>query len=349
MSDFPACAALGLDRRVLATLPADGVPTRVVAVHRGACIVLGDGPPRLATVAGRLRHGALNAAALPAVGDWVALDRRGGTVIQAIAERRGVIARVDPQTGGEQVLAAHVDVAFVVTSANRELNARRLERFVALVAAGGVEAIVLLNKIDLALDIEAALGAIRSVVGELVPVMPISALGKDGLEAVRAVLGPRRTAVLIGASGVGKSTLTNALLGSEHQATAAIRAADDRGRHTTVHRELFTLPDGGLLIDTPGLKLPRMTADAGAAPFDELAVLERECRFADCGHGSEPGCAVQAAIAEGRLDPGRLDAARHLEREAAWAETRSDPAARRAREREWRRAIRMELNEKDTW
>ncbi len=349
MSDFSACAALGLDRRVLATLPADGVPTRVVAVHRGACIVLGDGPPRLATVAGRLRHGALNAAALPAIGDWVALDRRGGTVIQAIAERRGVIARVDPQTGGEQVLAAHVDVAFVVTSANRELDARRLERFVALVAAGGVEASVLLNKIDLAVDIEAALGAIRSVVGGLVPVMPISALGGDGLEAVRAVLGPRRTAVLIGASGVGKSTLTNALLGSKHQATAAIRASDDRGRHTTVHRELFTLPDGGLLIDTPGLKLPRMTADAGAAPFDELAVLERECRFADCGHGSEPGCAVQTAIAEGRLDPGRLDAARHLEREAAWAETRSDPAARRAREREWRRAIRMELNETDTW
>ncbi len=349
MPAFPACPDLGLDRHVLATLPDGSTPVRVVAVHRGGYTVLGDGPPRLVSLAGRLRHDSLSPDELPAVGDWVALDQPGGVVIHALADRRGVVARTDPKTGRQQVLAANVDVAFIVTSANRDLNQRRLERFLALAATGGVESIVLLNKIDLAEDVEASLAAARRAVAGAAPVLPISALGNQGLDAVTSALGARRTAVLLGTSGVGKSTLINALLGTTRQATAEIRAVDDRGRHTTVHRELFTLPGGGLLIDTPGLKLPRMTADARAATIDELAALEPACRFADCRHENEPGCAVQAAIREGRLDPARLEAARHLEREAAWAGARADPAARKAREREWRRAIRIEQQEKDTW
>jgi ribosome biogenesis GTPase len=349
VSTFPACADLGFDRHVLAALPSQFTPARVAAVHRGGYTVLGDGPPRLVTLAGRLHHSSLSPSERPAVGDWIALDHPGGPVIQAIAPRRGVVARTDPQTGGQQIIATHVDVAFIVTSANRDLNERRLQRFVALASAGGVDPIVLLNKTDLAGDIDGALATARQAVSGTAPVLPISALAGDGLDTVTSALGARRTAVLLGTSGVGKSTLTNALLGSDRQATATIRTIDDRGRHTTVHRELFTLPDGGLLIDTPGLKLAHMTADAGAGSFDEIAALQLECRFVDCRHESEPGCAVQAAIADGRLDPTRLEAARQLEREAAWAEARSDPAARKAREREWRRMIRIENQEKDTW
>jgi ribosome biogenesis GTPase len=348
----PACADLGLDRQVLASLPDGSVPARVVAVHRGKYSVLGDGPPRLVTLSGRVRHSSPSPAEWPAVGDWIGLDHAGGSVINAVAPRRGTVARTDPGNGRRQVIAAHVDVAFIMTSANRDLNARRLERFVALATGGGVDPIVLLNKTDVADDVDAALAIARRAVGGVAPVLPISALARVGLDTVTSALGARRTAVLLGTSGVGKSTLTNALLGSDRQATAATRAIDDRGRHTTVHRELFTLPDGGLLIDTPGLKLPRMTTDAGDAGdagFDDIAALEQACRFADCGHGAEPGCAVQEAIAEGRLDPSRLHASQQLQREAAWAEARSDPAARRAREREWRRAIGIEQQDKDTW
>jgi ribosome biogenesis GTPase len=318
-------------------------------MHRGGYVVLGDGPPRLVTLSGRLRHELSSDGTRPAVGDWIALTEPGGVTIDAIAPRRGVIARTNPKTREEQVLAANVDIAFIVTSANRDLSQRRLERFIALAAAGGVEAIVLLNKIDVAVDLEAAMGAAREGAAGVAPVLPISALSGEGMDAVSSALGARRTAVLLGTSGVGKSTLTNALLGSDQQATAPIRAVDDRGRHTTVHRELFVLPDGGLLMDTPGLKLPRMTADAGAAPFDEIARLEQACRFSDCRHDGEPGCAVEAAIDDGRLDPARLHAAQQLEREAAWAQARADPAAQRRREREWVRKIRVEQPTKDTW
>jgi ribosome biogenesis GTPase len=343
------CADLGLDHRLRADLPDGLTPARVVAVHRGGYTVLGDGPPRLVTLAGRLRHGAQSPSERPAVGDWVALDRAGGMVIQSIAPRRGIVARTDPQTGNRQVIAAHVDTAFVVTSANRDLNQERLQRFVALATSGGVDPVVLLNKTDLAVDVDAALATVREAVGGTVPVLAISALAGVGLEAVTSALGARRTAVLLGTSGVGKSTLINALLGSSRQATATIRASDDRGRHTTVHRELFTLPDGGLLIDTPGLKLVHMPAEHDVGSGDEITALARDCRFVDCRHETEPDCAVQAAIADGRLNPARLAAARKMSSEAAWAEARSDPVDRRAREREWRRMIRVEQQDKDTW
>jgi ribosome biogenesis GTPase len=335
------CADLGLDRRVHAGLPDGLTPARVVAVHRGGYTVLGDGPPRLVTLAGRLRHNSHTPSERPAVGDWVALDQAGGLVIQTIAPRRGIVARTDPQTGRRQVIAAHVDIAFVVTSANRDLNPQRLQRFVALATSGGVDPIVLLNKTDLAVDVDAALATVRQAVGDTAPVLAISALAGAGLDAVTSALGARRTAVLLGTSGVGKSTLINALLGSSRQATATIRASDDRGRHTTVHRELFTLPDGGLLIDTPGLKLVHMPAEPDAGATDEIMALSRECRFVDCRHETEPDCAVQAAIADGRL-------ARKMTSEAAWAQTRSDPPAQRARGRDWRRAISAEQQEQDT-
>lgn len=314
---------------------------RVASGHRDMYTVVGCGEPRLVGVAGRLRHEGM----LPAVGDWVELDP-SLSVIRSVEPRVGVLERASPDTGEAQVLAANVDVAFVVTSPNRDLNARRLERFVALADAGGVPVVALLNKIDLTSDVEPALGEVRLAVGGGVPVLPVSARTGAGLEALGSWLPPKATAVLLGTSGVGKSTLTNALLGAEVQATAPIRAVDDRGRHTTVIRSLLELPSGAYLIDTPGLKLPRMTATATAASFDELDALEGQCRFADCTHVSEPGCAVLAALESGELSPARWDAAQRLEREARWAAERDDQRARKARGRAGSRLLREELRRK---
>ncbi|MGZ6675420.1 MAG: ribosome small subunit-dependent GTPase A, partial [Solirubrobacteraceae bacterium] len=238
--------------------------------------------------------------------------------VSARLPRQGVLARAG------QDLAANVDVAFVVTSANRDLNARRLERFVAVAAAGGCAPVLVLNKTDLVVDPEPSLAVLRAVAPG-VPVVATSAQRGDGVDALTAQLGRGRTGALIGSSGVGKSTLVNALLGSERQATALIRGHDDRGRHTTTTRALFALPhDAGMLVDTPGLRLPRMSADpAGvAAAFADVEELATGCRFSDCRHETEPGCAVRAAIAAGDLDPARLNHQRKLEGEQRWAAAR---------------------------
>jgi ribosome biogenesis GTPase len=270
----------------------------------------------------------------------VACRHRGLFTVTGVGDEPQLVRLSGPQTGRTEVLAANVDVVFVVTSPNRDLNARRLERFVALAVGGGCETVALLNKSDLVEDPGPALGAVRAAVGGDVPVAVCSALTGDGLDVVRSWLAPGRTIALLGTSGVGKSTLANALLGADVQATAPIRAVDDRGRHTTVRRELFELPGGALLIDTPGLKLPRMGADAAPA-FDELDALAESCRFRDCTHDAEPGCAVQSAIAAGALDPTRLEALRALQREQRWAVER-ESAAGLAERRGRSRAIHRE-------
>ena len=302
------------------------IRARVACRHRGLYTVFIEGEPRLVRLAGRLRHAEQH----PAVGDWVTV---ADGVIEEIEPRRGVLARADPHSGRNDVLAANVDVAFIVTSPNRDLSIRRLERFAAL--ASGCETVALLNKSDLVDEIGPALGTVRAAVGGVMPVVVCSAQTGEGLDVIRSWLKPGVTVALLGTSGVGKSTLANVLLGADIQATAPIRAVDDRGRHTTVRRELFELPGGALLIDTPGLKLPRMSADADVS-FDELDALAVDCRFSDCTHDAEPGCAVQAAIAAGTLDPARLDAMRALEREQRWASERESAAGRAAREARWR-------------
>jgi ribosome biogenesis GTPase len=268
-------ARLGWRAELQTDLDALGDPSltaaRVIAIDRGHALVDAGAAAWHAPLSGRLRR----AAAMPATGDFVAA--LPGGPVRAVLPRRGVIAR-RKDGGRAQVLAANVDLALLATSPNRDLNPRRLARFLAITARGEVEAVVLLTKSDLAEDPR---GLARELEDGLdgTPVLPVSVVDGTGLAALRALLAPRRTAVLLGTSGVGKSTLVNVLLGEERQPTAPIRASDDRGRHTTVRRELIPLPGGALLIDTPGLRLVAPLEDADEeVPLLDKAQARRERR-----------------------------------------------------------------------
>jgi ribosome biogenesis GTPase / thiamine phosphate phosphatase len=291
---------------------------RVLAQHRARWLVAGlTGPARLVPARGRLR-----ATDSPTTGDWVALD--GDGAIAAVLERRGtVVRRAAGAAFASQVLAANVDLVLVVEPLP-EPEVRRAERLVALALAGGVPAALALTKADL--DPNAALAA-RTVGGRLglADSIAVSVHDENAVAAVMSLLEPDSTTVLLGPSGAGKSTLVNALLGVERQAIGAVRATDGRGRHTTVTRELLTLPGGALLIDTPGIREAGLWDGTGGA-FADMEALASRCRFADCGHAGEPGCAVRA---EG--DPERVAAWQKLEREQAWLEDRRQ--ATRDRER----------------
>jgi ribosome biogenesis GTPase len=341
----PGLKALGWNEELERSFEPDAAqglePARVFAAHGSLVAVEAEDGEQLVPLRGALRHRAAEegAAALPVVGDWVSLDPDGAIV--RVLPRRGVLARASEE-GATEVLAAHVDVALIATSLNLDLNERRLERFLSLATGGDVRPVVLLTKGDLDPDPFAVAARVERAVGA--EALPISVRDGWGVGDVLALIEPGRTAALLGMSGVGKSTLVNELLGEERQHTLPIRERDDRGRHATSQRELFVLPGGGLLIDTPGLRLPRVSTGEGVEDaFADVLELAAECRFADCSHTSEPGCAVLAAIESGELAPERLEAMRTLEREARWAEERQGgpgAAARRERSRAGTRAYR---------
>jgi ribosome biogenesis GTPase len=329
-------------------------PARVIAVHKETSIVRdgGSGTDRTASVTGRFRHEALAPSDYPAVGDWVVLEATSPSAgsddpatIAAVLPRRSAFKRqaadASRRNGGglsdEQVMAANVDVAFLVAGLDLDFNLRRLERYLAVAWSSSVTPVIVLNKADVADDLEGRLVAIASIAPG-VPVVVVSALTGDNLADLGVHLRTGTTAVVLGSSGVGKSTLVNALLGEERQATAAVRAADSRGRHTTTHRELFVLPGGALLIDTPGIRSLEVSgADVGVdAAFDEIADLAAQCRFSDCRHASEPGCAVRRALDDGTLTEDRLASHQKLERELAHAERKGDPRAQAEERRRWK-------------
>ena len=329
------------------------VPARVIAVHKETSIVRGpDGLDRSATVSGRFRFDALAGSDYPAVGDWVALEpstAAPGTedraVIAAILPRRSAFTRsaadANRRTAGhladEQVIAANVDVAFIVAGLDDDFNLRRLERYLAVAWSCSVTPVIVLNKADIADDLDGRLVAVEAIAPG-VPVVVLSALTGDHLADLAPHLTSGRTAVVLGSSGVGKSTLVNALLGEDRQSTGAVREGDSRGRHTTTHRELFELPGGALLIDTPGIRsLEVAGADEGVeAAFDDIIELAATCRFSDCGHDGEPGCAIGAAVAAGTLSADRVASHQKLERELDHAVRKTDPRAQAEHKRKWR-------------
>ena len=283
-------------------------PVRITAEHRGAYHAMaGSGEVAWVELTGRAFHAADDKRALPTVGDWVlvggwadAVTGGGAAVVRSVLPRRSLLVR---RAAGEatvpQPLAANVDVGIAMSSANADLSPARLDRYVALLRDGGIEPVIVVSKIDLAIDPVAVVAAAAAIGPRAIGVSIVSGVG---LDAIRALGGAGRTCIVLGSSGVGKSSLLNALAGTTQQ-TRAIRA-DERGRHTTTRRELFAAPDGGLWIDTPGMReLAQWVDEPDSAPaaFDDVAALAAECRFRDCAHRDEPGCAVRASIAPERL------------------------------------------------
>ena len=315
-------------------------PARVIAQHRDRYVVRDAGGDRDAVLAGRLRHQATSGEDLPAVGDWVELgvaDDAADSIaqIRAVLPRRSAFRR---KTAGVvtdvQIIAANVDLAIVATALPHDVNLRRIERYLTLAWESGALPLVLVTKADLVDDVEPSLAAVRAVAPG-VDVLAISTYTSFGMDEFRGRLQAGLTAVLIGSSGVGKSTLVNALLGADRQRIAAVRD-DGAGRHTTTHRELLDLPGGAFLIDTPGMReLQLWSADEGIEnAFDDVATLAEGCRFRDCAHESEPGCAVLAAVERGTLAADRLASWHKLQRELAYLERRHDAAATAAMKQE---------------
>jgi ribosome biogenesis GTPase len=324
-------------------LPDGLVPGRVVSAGRGSIRAHAAEGPVSVIIQRGFRRSATTAADYPAVGDWLALEPTsdGEAAIRSVLPRSSAFTRGDMDGSPQEVVAANVDTAVIVGALNRDHNVRRLERYLALAWASGAEPVVLLNKADLCEDLPARVAEVRAIANGAA-VLASTATTGEGLDGLGSYVGRGRTVALLGSSGVGKSTITNALLGEQRQVVREIRQDDARGRHTTTGRELFELPGGGLLIDTPGMRSIGMSdaVEGLERAFGDVDSLAATCRFRDCIHGAEPGCAVQSAIASGELDSGRLHSMRKLDRELRSIERRASVAADRAESRRLGRMYR---------
>jgi ribosome biogenesis GTPase len=326
------------------------IPARVVKQSRDLSTLvtpLGELPGE---VSGKFRHLAENQPDFPVVGDWVAIEPAGDNLalIHAVLPRRSAFTR---KTAGEaveaQVAAANVDTVFLVSGLDGDFNLRRIERYLTTAWTSAAEPIIVLNKADLCADLRTVLSSVEGVAPG-VPVVAVSALTKGGLKDLEPFLVPRKTVALLGSSGVGKSTLINRLLGEERLPTAPMSdAAEGRGRHTTTARELVLLPGGALLIDTPGMRELQLWADEEGLDrtFDDIEKLGAHCRFPDCRHNREPGCAVRAAVTAGALDPRRLESYLKLRRELSFMELKKDVKKRRQQEKATGRRFASMLKE----
>ena len=322
------------------------IPARVAQEHRELYLVFSEVGELSAEVSGRFRHQAGSRADFPSVGDWVAVTARpeeGQATIHAVLPRKSSFSRKAVLGGGskdgpgktdEQVLAANVDTVFLVTGLDGNFSLRRMERYIAAAWDSGAEPVIVLNKADLCSNLAERTSETETIaVG--VPIHAVSAVEQRGLEVLHDYLGVGRTVAFLGSSGVGKSTLINALLGEERQKINPVREFDDKGRHTTTHREMILLPSGGIVIDTPGLREIQLWGDESALnrAFEDIEELASRCRFVDCRHGGEPGCSVQEAVHDGRLSPQRLDSYIRLLKEQKHLQMRKNLVMRRSTER----------------
>lgn len=313
-----------------------------------------DGDEIEAVAAGRLKHHAASRSEMPAVGDWVAVKKRPDEdrgSIQAILPRHSKFSRkVAGNVTDEQVVAANVDVVFLVMALDNDFSVRRLERYLLLARESGASPVILLTKPDLADDVPARVAQVERMAGGL-PIHVLSPKFSEGIGQVSAYLVSGRTGALLGSSGVGKSTIINRLVGSDLRKTREVRESDSRGRHTTTHRELVKLPAGGLIIDTPGMRELQLwdVGEAVRETFEDIEALAVHCHFTDCRHRDEPRCAVKAAVADGRVSAARLESYLKLQDELAHLSTQQDERARLEEKRQSKvmgKALRARLKEK---
>ena len=308
------------------------IPARVAVQHRGAYDVLHELGEQRLSAANRL----VREEGLPAVGDWVGIDL-STNLVEALLPRRTSISRKEVwQATREQILAANVDVAFLVQALPLDFNLRRLERYLAMAWESGAQPIVVLTKTDLVDDVQPYLDQAEAVCLGSCPVLAVSARTGQGLDDLRSWLEPNRTAVLLGSSGVGKSTIVNSLVGEELLATQEVREDDQTGRHTTTRRELILVPTGGVVLDTPGIRELQLWDADLEQTFGDIEEIARRCRFSDCHHDREPGCAIRDALADGSLSHERWQSYVKLQRELEAVEARRNHLLRQERVREYK-------------
>jgi len=314
------------------------VPARVAVQHRGAYDLMHEHGEQRASAANRL----VREEGLPAVGDWVGIDLKSN-LIEVLLPRRTSISRKEVWLATrEQILAANVDIAFLVQALPLDFNPRRLERYLAMAWESGAQPVVLLTKTDLVDDVQPYLDQVEGVTLGSCPVLAVSARTGEGLDEFRAWLEPNKTAVLLGSSGVGKSTIVNSLVGEELLPTQEVREGDQLGRHTTTRRELILIPTGGVVLDTPGIRELQLWDADLERTFGDVEEVARRCRFADCNHDREPGCAIREALANGSLSQERWQSYVKLQRELAAVEARRNHLLRQERVREYK--IRARAN-----
>lgn len=323
-------------------LAAEGlIPGRVALEHKRMYRVWTEEGELLCEVSGKYAFAAGSREDYPAVGDWVAVKPRTGEqkgTIQALLPRKGKFSRkMAGNTTEEQIVAANVSTIFLVNSLNDDLNLRRIERYLLLAWESGANPVIILAKADLCEDADEKKSLVESI-SMGVPVIPVSVMSESGIAELRPYIGQGSTVALLGSSGVGKSTLTNYLMGKEVQKVQEIREDDDKGKHTTTHRELFILPDGGVLIDTPGMRELQLwnTENGLSESFSDIEALADSCRFRDCSHEDEPGCAVRRSIQDGALEESRLASYKKLQRELAYLDRRMDKKAQSDEKKKWK-------------
>jgi ribosome biogenesis GTPase / thiamine phosphate phosphatase len=322
---------------------------RVVIECRNSYVLQTENAELSAEITGKLRYRAIERQDFPAVGDWVVIrsrEREGAATIHGILPRRNKFSRknVGAETT-EQIVATNVDTVFLVSGLDGDFNPRRIERYLILAWESGANPVIILNKADVCPNLEACLREV-SAIALGIPIITISAATSQGLEELQPYLQPGQTVALLGSSGVGKSTITNQLMGETVQTVQTVRQRDNRGKHTTTHRELMVLPTGGLIIDTPGMReLQIWTGDESiSGTFADIEELAQQCRFSDCQHQREPGCAVRQALQNGRLDESRFLNYQKLQKELKYMERKQDQREYIAEKEKWKKITKSMRN-----